>query len=330
MTQQQHAWLQPIHPGTSSDIGRTSENRHETQDRQGKTNQKTRRSPVAIHSGLGFGAGLVRERSRHVAAEANEQRQTRVRELLSEPVGGGTRITQTAPIDSVPSQSFDDAPQFDTEPTRVQTIPLIPSPPHGSIPAITAPSSRGNTLVTPLSANSKQPTSATPILSPAQQHMHETGLPLSRGRALLGWMLDGTVAVSALIGASLANLLYPPGHNIKVSSVLLRKLGELTHIGSPFALTILVRTAALAMLLLFAAQFLMFLLARASAGRFAVGASLPRESFGARLVDALFGALSEVLTLGGVLSLPFLLLMPERTPLAPWLRFRIPLSVRRD
>jgi hypothetical protein len=83
------------------------------------------------------------------------------------------------------------------------------------------------------------------------------------------------------------------------------------------------KTIVVAMILIFVSQLIMLIATGATAGRFAMGMRLEGKDTLTILTSSLLAAASEAATLGGILSLPFIVSLPSRVPLAPWIRFEI-------
>jgi hypothetical protein len=115
-------------------------------------------------------------------------------------------------------------------------------------------------------------------------------------------------AVGRSISATLASLLSP----LTLSSGL-----SATHLSwAAFA----AQASLLAAILLFTCQLASVSFFRSTLGRFVVGVELAPPH--GRLHGAVGMAMAEVLSLGGILSLPFVLLTPNRVPIFSWLKLR--------
>lgn len=137
-------------------------------------------------------------------------------------------------------------------------------------------------------------------------------------KAVGGWCLDGVVGISALVaGAVLNYTLLPAAITAGLAEVI-------AGVDSPFfarhahffafGLQALVVSASLLLL----TQLVIIGCLGTTPGRFVMGISLPRRQ--RSVLSVVCFVFSEVLTLGGLLSLPFVVAFPSRVPLCPWLR----------
>lgn len=254
------------------------------------------RRPIPLHQGFGFGATQIRERAMSVAREATQRKETRIRQLLEQPIASASELPSPAEFKAAAEETIVTVPQ---RPLNPRTVPAQ------------APRS------------ARPPQSALPRTIPASERVAPQKVsPLHTGWA---WVLDSIVGILSLAGALLGNHLLPFIPSMapaKAAAWLSKTAGMGSLVLWQAAIDLAVRGA----ILLFIVQYCSLMLSGVSLGRYAAGIA-PRGR--PNLVSAICAAMSEVASLAGTLSLPLALLMPNRHPVCWWLRMARPSSGNR-
>ncbi len=266
------------------------------------------RTAVAAHQGFGFGAQAIREKSLQVAREATELKNSRLHEMLSAPINMSSQPKSPNASHSSSISTSNSAPIVEPAPAsgnskkqHSQTFAqVIPPKIYGS---------NATTNNETVNSNSRKATS-------------QNTAEITVGRAILAWILDSVVACSAFVismGASYVSANPEIGTPIMG---LLDRLNTIAGIGSPFLIIMLFKVFTGALGIIFVAQLSMLLATGGTAGRFAMGIKLANPKLSARILGATAAAIFETFTLGGVLAFPFVLSIPSRIPLTPWLQYK--------
>jgi hypothetical protein len=270
--------------------------------------------PIGVaHSGFGFGANSIREKSLEVAMTASAVKESRLKQLLNQPIAGQTPTTLGTPLNS--------APKLNAAPIVTPTAMTqmhSPTLSHRRNIVVATPKKNIREMSPAPTAQVEHESESTPAATKAQNPDR-----VERTRAVFAWILDTVVAASALVIAMGSNYasMSPEGGTPLFTA--LDKITSSLGLGSPFLIIMLAKVALSALAVLFTGQFGMLLFTGSTAGRFAMNIALEGKSIAQRLFPAIQAAVSEVLTLGGILALPMVIAMPSRAALAPWVRFKV-------
>lgn len=285
-------------------------------------NPQTRSSvrPVAaVHGGFGFGAGAIKKKSIEIAVAESEIKESR-RNLLRQQTGPSdySKVDFSAGSSSVspivsPTKNF-----VPFTPTLSSRQPMVFATPKQVVRKSENNVSQNKSTAVVNNGVKQVPHSVTqqPIKTVTSNALRT----VETSRALFAWTLDTMVAASAFAIAAGTNF---AAVNPEGASPVISMLNRLIPGGNLYYTVFMLNITITALAILFAAQLVMLLFTGATAGRFAMNITLVSYSVGQRLVRGMWAALSETATFGGVFSLPFLLVMPSRVSLAPWVRYRV-------
>jgi hypothetical protein len=138
---------------------------------------------------------------------------------------------------------------------------------------------------------------------------------------LAAWGLDTLLSVSFLvIGAGLGKGLLPPSISMPLKSVIAHYVTR--HIPDVGMTTgAFIHFAILGVGFQFLIGILAFLFFRTSPGRLVFGIEVQGKNT-RKIWNCIQALLAEVLTLGGIFALPFLLMSPRRVPIFFWIKYK--------
>jgi hypothetical protein len=270
--------------------------------------------PIGVaHSGFGFGANTIREKSLEVAMTASAVKESRLKQLLSQPIAEQKPPASAASLNSALTPVVSPI-------VTPSAITQVHTPTLSHRRNVVVATTKKNIIEKSLDDNAQVEKETKRITT---QTLPRTPYQVERTRAVFAWILDTVVTASALVIAMGSNYasMSPEGGTPLVTAV--EKISTSLGLGNPFLIIMMLKVTLSALAVLFAGQFGMLLFTGSTAGRFAMGISLEGKSIVKRLFPAIQVAISEVLTLGGILALPMVVAMPSRATLAPWVRFRV-------
>jgi hypothetical protein len=270
------------------------------------------RPVAAAHGGFGFGANAIKKKSIETAIADSAIKESRLNQLLQQPVHSDGTIANLAAVR--PSLAPIVAPV-------ANFTPFTPTLSYRQPMVIATPKQTVRNRNTQVSHQVQQ--------QEAQEVKHNSEIANKKypaignveiGRAFLAWILDTIVAASAFVIAMGSNY---ASVNPDSASPIISILSRLSSSENLFFTVMVLNVTITSLALLFAAQFAMLLFTGATAGRFAMSMKIRADSIGQRVVRGICAAISETATLGGILSLPFIIAMPSRVSLAPWVQYRV-------
>jgi hypothetical protein len=258
-----------------------------------------KRPLAAAHAGFGFGATIIRDKSLQSAREADSRKKSKLQELLNAPL-------------STPSAT---APLTDKQEATRSAAAIVPPAPEATSRPERRTQHKNIGVIPPRVYGSKARAQPQPSRDATEQ-----ATSVSMGRAMLAWILDTIFTSSALViamGASYVSSVPQFGAPLVRA---LNNLATLAGSSNPFMLVMAFKVLLSALGFVFVAQFSILLITGSTIGRFAMGIRAAGDGVFSRVATSVVMALSETLTCGGLLSLPFIVSMPSRAPLAPWIK----------
>lgn len=144
------------------------------------------------------------------------------------------------------------------------------------------------------------------------------GMEVGRLRALAAWLLDSLLAASIVVfSAGLIYAIGPTKPILKASEFIAANLTAFSE-EKVVLVTWLVELGVVSAFLIFVFQLVNYLICGSSWGRSAMGIYISAVKF--KPLAYLTACLVDVVSLGGLLSLPFILITPGRLPLFPFIK----------
>ena len=298
---------------------------------------RTMRQMVPLHSGFGFGAEAIKAKSQNVARSAQQRKNQRLAELLNEPLGSGpdgfvssANSAHSTHLANVRNEQVVQAGQGNLgeslggyEQGSLAGLSPAQDAGFGSTRGNVAGNSVGN-----IPANSLHNSAGTegmpgdrgvgqprPVpYSPARPE------PISRAEAFCAWAVDFLFAACVTFISSLAGRAYYLLKGETLFALLVRKFRLkfefLQNLAAEYQA--LIAVLALALLFIWIVQTISALFTRSTLGGFVVGVTAAKKH--SRLASGVVFGTLELASLGGLLKLPFVLITPQVTPLASWMK----------